>query len=530
MLVLLTLAHAASVAAQLTSPEITEGQTVDLYVQVTDAAIPRPPDIRSPDGLRVQFDSRSVTKEMYNFKTREITTFLYRVTGLKPGDYTLGPLSLKSGPETLLAPALKLKVGERDAAGGVDTLVADLSATELWLGQTVVLHMKMSTPRQVVSARWGPPENPLLTAEPGIEPVLAEYRVGEGSRPLTVEETWYPMRAQAVGRSTLNGGSLLAQYAVRRKRGRSDFFNDLPVFADIENDTLVANAIPVVVKALPTEGRPENFSGLVGSFSFEATPSATQTRVGDTVTVDVTLKGNGRVAGYTLPEWSGASFRVYDDTPASSSRLLGGEVETIAAFKRAVVPAAAGALELPPLEANWFDPAEGRYVVARLDPIRLDVVGTSAAAAIEPFGPVGTAERPAVPAEAEDILPVRTQVGLAAPISGLWAWLSVLPGAVWLGVQLAPRLRRPHKAQTASTYGFADLPNDAEGRLAGLERIFREEAARRLGLAEPEVKREHVATLGEEAAQLYREFETARYRGSAELPEARLRAWLGAQK
>lgn len=527
MLALIALAHAGSIAAQLTSPEITEGQTVDLYVQITDAAVPRPPEVNAADGLRVEFDSRGRTREMINFQTHEIVTFRYKVTALKAGDYDIGPVSVVAGAEKLSAPAVHLKVGARGSTDGVDELVADLPTGELWVGQVAVVHLKLATSRQVVSARWGPPENALLTPEPGIEPITAEYRIGQGGSPLTVEELWYPMRAQKAGKSTLSGGSLLAQYAVRRKRGRSDFFNDLPVFADVENDTLVANSLPLLVKALPAEGRPENFSGLVGSFTFEATPSTTQTRVGDTVTVDVTLRGNGSLAGYALPVWSGENFRVYDDTPTTSGRLTDGRVETVAAFKRAVVPAVAGELTLPPLEANWFDPATGRYVVERLDPIRLQVTGAATAAALETFDPTGTPQRASVAAEAEDILPVRTQVGLSAPTSGAWAWLACLPGLGWLGAQAAPHLGRRRRAPAAVSFGLSDLPDDPEQRLAGLERIFREEAARRLGVAEPEVKRDDVVALGEEAVVLYRELEQARYRGAVGLPEARLRAWLG---
>jgi hypothetical protein len=78
----------------------------------------------------------------------------------------------------------------------------------------------------------------------------------------------------------------------------------------------------------------------------------------------------------------------------------------------------------------------------------------------------------------------------------------------------------------AAAFGFGDLPDEAEGRLAGLERIFREEAARRLRRPEPGLTREDVAALGEEAVALYRELDQARYRGAGELPEARVRAWV----
>jgi hypothetical protein len=527
MLAIANLAFAGAIAMQLGAPEIVAGQTVDLYVQVTDVSLAKPPTIPSAEGLRVEFDSRTAAREMINFQTHQIDTYRYKVTGLTAGEYDIGPLSLRAGPDPIAAPAVHLKVGERGSASATDELRAELGSDDIWVGQVVVVHMRVATDRQVVSARWGPPENPLLATEPGIEPVTAEFRIGQGAKPLTVEELWYPMRARKAGKSTLSGGSLLAQYAVKRKRGRSDFFNDLPMFADVENDTLVANPLPFAVKALPAAGRPENFSGLVGSFTLAAEASSTDVRVGDTVTVDVSLRGTGTLGGYTLPPWSGESFRVYDDTPVTSGKLADGALQAVASFKRAVVPAVAGQLTLPALEANWFDPATGSYVVSRLDPIVLNVTGSAAPAAVETFSASGGPEASTIPAEAEDILPVRTNVRLSAPHSGGWAWLTCLPGLAWLGGQALPLLRRKRARAEEAAFGFDDLPPDPEGRLAGLERIFREEAARRLGRPEPEVMREDVAPLGEEALALYRELDLARYRGGAAFPEARLRAWLG---
>jgi hypothetical protein len=526
MLLFASSALAGSVAMQLAAPEVVAGQSVDLYVQVTDASLARPPTIRVPEGLRVEFDSRGISREMINFQTREVATYRYTVTALTAGEYDIGPLEVGKPGSSLLAPAVHLKVGERGTATGTDELVATLGLEEAWLGQVVVHHMKVATSRRVVSARWGPPENSLLTPEPGIEPVTAEYRLGQGADPLTVEELWYAMRASKVGRTSVTGGSLLAQYAVRRKRGRNDFFNDLPMFADVENDTLVANPLPLVVRALPTEGRPADFSGLVGSFTLQAEPSRTTVQVGDTVTVDVTLQGNGAVAGFTLPAWEGEGFRVYDDTPVLEVKLADGAVSGHARFKRAVVPSVAGPLTLPPIDVNWFDPATGRYETAKLAPITLDVGGSAAAATMESFGPAGEPQRVAVATEAEDILPVRTNVSLSAPRSGAWAWLACLPGLAWLAAQAAPAFARVRRPVAAAAFGFGDLPDEAEGRLAGLERIFREEAARRLRRPEPGLKREDVAALGEEAVALYRELDQARYRGAGELPEARVRAWV----
>ena len=127
----------------------------------------------------------------------------------------------------------------------------------------------------------------------------------------------------------------------------------------------------------------------------------------------------------------------------------------------------------------------------------------------------------------DDILPVRTSPDLSPPWPGAYAWTLLLPGAVLVGRVGVGRLRPRGRVSARARYGFDDLPTDPEGRLSGLERIFLDGAAARLGVNPAEVNRERVATLGDEAVAIFRALEAARYRGEGTVDEARLRAWVG---
>ena len=523
---LLSIAHAAGLAAQLDATEVAAGQSVGLTVQVTDAEIARPPVIDAPAGLTIRYLTRARSRQMYNFDVTETQTFRYEVSATTAGVYSIGPLAVKTAAGVLHADALELRVAERDA-GGVDALAADLSHPVAWVGQVLVYHLRFKTPRSLVNVRWGPPEDERLTPEPGVDPLTSEYRLGSGKDALAVAELWYPMRAKASGRGKLGGATLLGQFAVQRRRGSSDpFLRDLPGFTDLESETVVSEPLALEVRDLPPAGRPADFSGLVGSFTLRATPSATTVQVGDTVTVDIELAGDGALAGVVFPAWTGDGFRVYDDSPAIESQIRDGHFAATARAKRAVVPERPGTLVLPAVRQSWFDPARGEYVVEELPPITLTVGGAAEAAAVEAFGEPD-ARKTAVDSLGEDILPVRTDVSLGAPWPGAWAALLCVPGGALLAWEFAPRLRRRARpGAEPQRFGFADLAADREARLAGLERIFREEAARRLRRPEPELKREDVATLGEAAVGLYRQLDQARYRGDGGLPEAEVRAWV----
>jgi hypothetical protein len=76
------------------------------------------------------------------------------------------------------------------------------------------------------------------------------------------------------------------------------FFNS-DVFASLFGGTesypltLKSADIPMTVLPLPEEGKPEGFSGALGAFSFEATVSPTEVKVGDPMTLKAVVRGQG---------------------------------------------------------------------------------------------------------------------------------------------------------------------------------------------------------------------------------------------
>ena len=529
MVTLINLAQAAGLVMQLDATEVVAGQSVGLTLQLSDAFVARPPSIPITEGATVRFVTQARARQMINFEVTETLTFRYDVIATRPGDFQIGPLAVDTPAGQLRADGVILHVAAADPSG-VDGLVAELGDGVAWVGQVLVYHLKYKTSQPLVNARWGPPDSALLMPESGVEPVTAEYRLGSGAGGLSVAELWYPFRVKAAGTTTVDAGTLLAQLAVQRRRGgsRDPFFRDLPGFTDTESQTVISNPLRLQVKELPS-GRPAAFSGLVGSFQLTATALPERIDVGETLTVDVLLAGDGAVAGASLPAWLAEGYRVYDDTPAVSAKLSDGKLSASARFRRAVVPERPGTLELPPVRMSWFDPAAGEYVEREVQLGSVEVVGAAQAASLETFGGQGAAGT-AVATLGDDILPVRTSVSLSAGWPSWLGWLLAVPGAGLLVVEGIGRMRGAwRKLVPERTFGFDDLPQDPEGRLAGLERIFRDEAGRRLGRPAPEIKCDDVATLGDEAVAIYRELDLARYRGGVGLPELRVRAWIGAQ-
>lgn len=532
LITLVATAQAAQVSLAADTEEVREGQSIGLSLTVTDANPQGVPAITAPEGVRVEYRSQAQSQMMINFHMTRSVTFRYALAALREGTWTIPPVRVATTAGVLTTGPLTIRVAAR-GEDGVEDIVATLGAESAWVGQVLVYHARFTTAEQRLNGRWQPPEVAGLTAEPGIEPITPDYQVQDGARTLSVIELLYPFRASKAGTFTVPGAVLQAQMPVQRQRTRRNdrlggLFDELNAFTEMSTEVYSAKPLPLTVRPLPTEGRPASFSGLVGQFQIRATPSASTVKVGDTVTLAVDIEGDGPLSGVTLPPFTAAGLRAYDDQPVVEAKLADGKVTAHASLKRALVPQVGGDVVIPPVELAYFDPVAGAYAVAATEPVTLHVTGDAGSAQVASFA---GETRHAVDALAEDILPVRTDVRLAPPWPGGWAWALLAPGAGALGWQ-ALSTWRPRRRAAERRYDFDDLPAEPEARLAGLERIFRERVGAQLGMAPEALHGEDLVRLGAlapEAEAVYRTLERLRYGGiHGELPEAELRGLVAA--
>lgn len=521
-------ALAAQVELSVDTAELREGQTVGLTVTLTDGESKVPPTVPVPDGLRIAYQNPQVYEFIINFHRVVNTAWHYQLTALRRGTYTIGPVVVQAGSRTLTTNPVTIRVDPRDSGGGLNTLTAIVPESPVWVGQVVVYGLRFVTDKNLVNGRWIPPEVVGMEREPGVEPEQKRYSLVDGGVVQTVQELWYPLRATKPGEVRIPPGVYQAQFAVERRRDRfrlrspDDFMDGMVGFNEVRSEVYSSEPRTLTIKPLPPEGRPDDFSGVVGQLEVRAVPSATTARVGDTVTVDVTLSADAPLAGVALPPVELDSVRVYDDQPVVETRFVNGKLESVATAKRAVVPQQAGTLELPPVVVPYFNPVKGTWDEARSEPIRIEVSGVADASQVASFAEGGARE---VAALAEDILPVRTNASVRAPIAPAWGWLLSAPAALLLGREGVRALaaRRPRRVRR---FDFADLPTDRDGRLAGLERLCRERVGARLGIPPEAVDRDALAGLGDHAdraREAWRLLERARFAGEDVDPEPAVR-------
>ncbi|MEO6446762.1 MAG: BatD family protein [Gemmatimonadaceae bacterium] len=235
------------------------------------------------------------------------------------------------------------------------------------------------------------------------------------------------------------------------------------IFSREETRSARTSALRIVARQPPQEGRPTDYQGAVGRLSLSARVDAASSRVGDPVTLIVTVSGVGNVSLFPRPAVTLAmadvvrgAERVHIDSAAS---LISGGKD----FEWVVTPRAEGTLEIPALRYPFFNPYSERYEVALTTPLTVRVHAG------------GLAARPQAITERAPRLPLRTSFrgALPPPLASsplLWFALAAIPvPALALGVgrrQRRARARTRAEALRATLPGGNALPSDVRRMFA----------------------------------------------------------------
>ncbi|PID41302.1 MAG: hypothetical protein CR981_03755 [Proteobacteria bacterium] len=172
-----------------------------------------------------------------------------------------------------------------------------------------------------------------------------------------------------------------AALQVRVKRHRpmpgfeDDFFNDHffdDFFSRYENRPLSVTSSPVTIDIvpLPEQGKPDGFSGAIGSFTFDLEAKPTIIDPGDPITLKMTVSGEGNFEQVTVPIISESSgLKTYTphadfspgETPHTGTKN----------FEQAIVINDQRITTIPPVVFSFFDPKKKRYVTLFSDPVSI---------------------------------------------------------------------------------------------------------------------------------------------------------------
>jgi len=375
---------------------ITDTQTLRLVVEVqgdelVQVSVPQLPAL---DNLRIVGGPSTSQSSVFNFDgttSRRLTTqqLIYTLLPGGPGPAEIPPIDVRVGSEVRRTEALRFEVEpgasgrpqpspESAPARGSDDDVpvfvgARLGSKEVWVGEPVDADVTLYTATRVTDLR--------LVEEPS----FTNFWV-EDAKPDAVAESYrttidgkvynaYPI-VRKVLVPTTPGSFNLKPYGVQIQVSRStgDAFRDFFANAGARNVVRRTEPLQLVVKPLPEERRPEDFSGAVGSFTLDAVADRASARVNDAVALRATLEGTGFLKSAPVPALQATpDLKVFEPKITESSELRSGKLHSRKTWEWIVVPLTPGELRLPALRYPVFDPATASYEVLEGEPLVLTV-------------------------------------------------------------------------------------------------------------------------------------------------------------
>ncbi len=471
----------AAVSAGISPRIFSPGEQAMYSINISNAtSVGRPPQIAAPPGMSLRYSGSNREQSFVNGTLSSRIILNYALLANTEGTYEIPATSIevdgqnvpvgavrftvKAGvdPAAAYAPFARLSVGKRRLyQGEVTTLEYSLfihSGTNL----QQLPFPDLSNPSLVVK-RPNNPEKQLATVD-GQSYMVFTYRTSvQAIQPGTLE---------------LAPGITDVLVAIPDRRNRNSLFSrQTPRKFKVETAP-----VSIEVKPLPSEGRPDSFTGAIGEFRFEVSANPTTLNVGDPISLNSTITGKGNFDTLVAPTISDPTgWRSYPPTTAQEYRGSG-LVQSRVSYSQVIIPEEEHEA-IPTIEFSYFDVNKEQYVVRTIPPIPLTLrpdPGAAKPVAATTYAQSDTSVPPPS-ADLEDILDILPSSGSIASIRkpaftgpGFWA-AQALP-AVTLLAFLGIGFTRKNKEQSAASR--PERTRTAQDALAELKSAAPKDVAR----------------------------------------------------
>ncbi|MFD2822636.1 BatD family protein [Lacinutrix iliipiscaria] len=254
-------------------------------------------------------------------------------------------------------------------------LVAEVSKTNPYLNEAITVVYKLYVSPNTGVSNWREIDSPRYNDFwsqsidlKGLKILNGTYK-GEDYRYVVLRKTvLYP---QKTGKLEIEPLSLDITVEVPTNR-RNIFGERLMTQA---HKTISAGSRTINVKALPENGKPANFTGAVGDFSFKVTTSKNKLNASESLQANVTVSGNGNLKLFELPKLSvPSSLEVYEpeNTDNINTGLSGMQGKRSESYT--IVPQFKGKYPIPSISFSYFDLKTESYKTIASNEMVVDVL------------------------------------------------------------------------------------------------------------------------------------------------------------
>ncbi|WP_103068949.1 BatD family protein [Aquimarina sediminis] len=311
--------------------------------------------------------NQSISNSWINGKRSYAKTFSYFLEPTRRGKFTIAQATIEIDGDIYKTLPVKIQV-----TGAVDKpkdandtdflasenlhLIAEVSKANPYLNEAITVVYKLYVSPRISVSNWRELDSPKysdfwsqaidmkqLKIENG------EYK-GEPYRYVVLRKTvLYP---QKTGKLNIEPLTLTVSIDVPTKR--RDIFGGR-LYTTI-NKTVAAGNRTIEVKPLPTQGKPDDFSGAVGSFDFKVSTNKKELDATESLDAKVLVSGNGNLKLFDLPKLSVPNgLEQYE--PQHNERVrtnltgMGGNISDT----YTLVPQYKGKYPIPSISFSYFD-------------------------------------------------------------------------------------------------------------------------------------------------------------------------------
>jgi len=310
-------------------------------------------------------------------------TQTYNIFPQKAGTYTIGPYQLEFQGKQLTIPAatFEVRAPKGQASASTNEMIfarLDLPKKSPTIHQVFDITLSLYFLPNIQLTReinliGGFPESGFVL---GNFEEMQSIREAVGGQVYTLRRFRARARALTAGTFTLEP-ALRVNIVDRNAKQSHDpfpgFFNDPFRRQPSTPLRVAAPASQITIQPVPKKGKPADYAGAVGHFQFSMDVRPRDLKVGEPITVSLTLRGTGNIASAIPPSYQDSEqFKAYEarqvgDIP--DSRTERGSKT----FEQVVIPRTDALKELPALQFSFYNPEALRYETASAGPFPLTV-------------------------------------------------------------------------------------------------------------------------------------------------------------
>lgn len=333
-------------------------------------------------------------------------------------------------------------------------LVAEVSKTNPYLNEAITVVYKLYVSPNVSVDRWNETDSPRYNdfwsqnIDTQSQQVQNGTFKGEAYRFLVLRKTvLYPQKT-----GKLDIEPLVLNISMQVPTNKRDFFGRQLMAPT--NKVVSAGNSTITVKPLPEAGKPLDFTGAVGNFSFEVVPSKTSLDATESLDLKVTVKGNGNLKLFKLPKLTlPSSLEVYEPEHKEEVNTNLAGMQGAISDSYTIVPQYKGKYPIPSISFSYFDLKTETYKRLTSEEIILDVVNGPVNSANDPGATNG---KQTVTLNKDQFAYIKTNTNFESiektnffKTTGFWSLL-LLP---FLAIPLAVIIRNKKATRDADVYG-----------------------------------------------------------------------------